>query len=192
MTDDEFAPHIVYLLGSPGVGKYTVGRALAARSGAVVVDNQLINHPVLALFAWDGRSDLLSAIWGPIGRIRAEVLTVMKHLTPTSISYVLTNALENDAAGHAVFSRIRDLAATRGAEFVPVMLTCDLDEQCRRVTSPQRRQRLKLSDPDQLREYLASTAMYLPDDPRLLTLDTTDLSPEHTAGAILDHVRIVR
>src|SRR5205823_1624179 len=50
------APFIVYLLGYPGVGKYTVARALAAQTGAVVIDNQLINNPILALF--DGALDL--------------------------------------------------------------------------------------------------------------------------------------
>ena len=49
-------PSIVYLLGHPGVGKYTVGQELARQTGAVLIDNQVINHPIIALFDWDGTS----------------------------------------------------------------------------------------------------------------------------------------
>ena len=186
---DEQHPFLIYLLGSPGVGKYTVASEIAAATGAVVVDNQLINHPVMALFAWDGVSILPREIWQPIATIRGSVLTAMADLAPRSISYVLTNALEDDAEGAALFHRIRDVAASRDAVFLPVLLTCDLVEQSRRVTSPDRRRRLKISDPSQFRDYMASTRMYIPTDPRLLMLDNTDLSARQAAGEILRHVR---
>lgn len=184
-ASDAQRPFLIYLLGSPGVGKYTVASEIAAATGAVVVDNQLINHPVLALFDWDGVSTLPREIWQHIAPIREAVLAAIEEIAPHSMSYVLTNALEDDAAGAALFHRIRDIATARGAEFLPVLLTCDLAEQSRRVTSPDRKQRLKLSDPDQLREYVASTRMYTPTDPNLLTLDTTDLTPSQATDAIL-------
>lgn len=40
---------IIYLSGKPGVGKYTIAKALANKYGFIVCDNQLINTPV---FQW--------------------------------------------------------------------------------------------------------------------------------------------
>jgi hypothetical protein len=42
-------PSIIYLLGSPAVGKLTVAKAIAWINGAAVVDNQLINLPIFTL-----------------------------------------------------------------------------------------------------------------------------------------------
>jgi shikimate kinase len=49
---------MVLLLGYPGVGKRTVGARLAQLLDGVLVDNQLINVPLLTLFTWDGRDEL--------------------------------------------------------------------------------------------------------------------------------------
>jgi hypothetical protein len=107
----------------------------------------------------------------------------MEDLAPRSISYVLTNALEDDPQSDALFHRIRH--AARSSVFLPVVLTCDPAEQARRVTSTEPRRRLKVSDAEQLRDYMATTAMYAPTDPNLLSLDTTHLTPTQAAEAIV-------
>jgi hypothetical protein len=45
---------IFYLIGPPGVGKYTVGRIIATRSGAKLVDNHYWNNVVFGLIEQDG------------------------------------------------------------------------------------------------------------------------------------------
>jgi shikimate kinase len=177
--------YVIYLLGYPGVGKYTIATEIGSMTGAVVVDNQLINQPVLALLNWDGLSKLPPEIWQSAAQIREVVLKVMEDLAPRSISYVLTNALEDDPQSDALFHRIRHVAAARGSVFLPVVLTCDPAEQARRVTSTERRRRLKVSDAEQLRDYMATTAMYAPTDPNLLVLDTTHLTSTQAAEAIV-------
>jgi hypothetical protein len=92
---------IVYLLGSPGVGKRTIARALARRTGAVVIDNQTVNIPVMALFDWDGRSLLPPQIWAYIGRIRDAMLSALQDVAPRQLSYMLTNALEQNEESEA-------------------------------------------------------------------------------------------
>lgn len=42
---------VVFLLGYPGVGKRTLGSQLADLLGGVLVDNQLVNVPLLTLFS---------------------------------------------------------------------------------------------------------------------------------------------
>ena len=39
-------PTIFHLLGSPGVGKYTIGKALAEATGARLVDNHSIANVI--------------------------------------------------------------------------------------------------------------------------------------------------
>ena len=54
---------IVFLLGYPGVGKRTVGTQLCRLLDGVLVDNQLINGPLLTLFKWDGKFRIPIEIW---------------------------------------------------------------------------------------------------------------------------------
>jgi shikimate kinase len=38
---------ILVLIGFAGTGKYTIGRVLSERTGARLIDNHLINQPIL-------------------------------------------------------------------------------------------------------------------------------------------------
>jgi len=73
-VDDEFETCVVFLLGYPGVGKRTVGSELAEILDGVLVDNQLINIPLLTLFKWDGKSPIPMEIWDRVAPIREAVL----------------------------------------------------------------------------------------------------------------------
>ncbi len=179
---------VVYLLGSLGVGKRTVGLALSERTGAICIDNQTVNIPVIGLFGWDGKSSLPGRIWPYIDTIRDAMLSALEHLAPPHLSYVLTNALQADRAGEDLFQRIERIAQRRGATFAPVVLTCDRSEQLRRVASQDRVDRLKLSDPVEAETLIESSAFYVPSNPNTLTLNTTSLRPVDAARAITAHV----
>ncbi|HVF06536.1 MAG TPA: hypothetical protein VNA20_16975 [Frankiaceae bacterium] len=179
---------LVYLLGYPAVGKYTVARALADRTGAVVVDNMVVNAPIFTLLRWDGRRQVPDGTMERIEPIRDAVLSALADLAPRDLSYVLTNVVPADAESVAIYERVRAVAATRGAVFVPVLLTCDPAEQRRRVPLPDRTARLKISDPDQVAAYVAAERHYVPGDPNLLVLDTTSTPPADTAAAIVRHL----
>lgn len=177
---------LVYLLGSPGVGKRTVAEALSARTGAIVLDNHRINLPIMSLFNWNGSERLPAGIWGYVNTIRSAVLDALADIAPRDASYVLTNALEVGYEGW--FDRIEGIARARGSVFVPVLLECELEEQMRRVASEDRVVRLKLSDPEYAREFIAGTEFFRPDGPDALVIDTTHGSPDDTAAAIAGHV----
>jgi len=178
---------LVYLLGSPGVGKRTVAEALSARTGAIVLDNHRINLPIVSLFDWDGRERLPPEIWGYIDRVRDATLDALAEIAPRDASFVLTNALETTHL--AWLERIEGIARTRGSVFVPVLLECELEEQLRRVASEDRVVRLKLSDPEHAREFIAGAEFYRPTGPTSLVLDTTHRSPDESAALIEAHVR---
>lgn len=178
------SPSIVYLLGYPGVGKYTVGQELARLTGAVLIDNQLINHPILALLSWDGMSQLPPGTLDRTAPIRDAVITALEEIAPRSKSYVFTNVLADDPADIAIYDRLRRAAQVRGAVFLPVMLTCAPDVHLRRVASEDRLDRFKIADPEGVQRLMAATVLYVPDDDALLTLDTTTTAPSQTAALI--------
>ena len=177
---------LVYLLGSPGVGKRTVAESLSRLTGAIVLDNHRINLPIMSLFDWDGSERLPTEVWGYVDTIRSAVLDALAEIAPRDASYVLTNALE--VGYEAWFDRIEGIARTRGSVFVPVLLECELEEQLRRVGSEDRVVRLKLSDPEQAREFIAGTQFFRPTGPHALVLDTTRRGPDETAALIAEHV----
>jgi len=187
MAGERRSTSLVYLLGSPGVGKRTVAEALSARTGAIVLDNHRINLPIVSLFDWDGRETLPPEIWGYIDRVRDATLAALAEIAPRDASFVLTNALETTHL--AWLERIEGIARTRGSVFVPVLLECELEEQLRRVASEDRVVRLKLSDPDHAREFIAGSEFYRPTGPTSLVLDTTHRSPDESAALIEAHVR---
>jgi predicted kinase len=182
------APSIIYLLGYPGVGKYTVAREIARLNDAIVVDNQLINHPILVLLRWDAVSDLPPGTMDRAAPIREAVLSALEEIAPRDLSYVLTNVLDESAEARAVYERVKAIAARRGALFLPVLLRCEPEEQLRRVSSPERVARLKIADPAKVAEYTRSTPLFVPDDPELLELDTTRRDPAEVAAEVVRRV----
>lgn len=183
----------IYLLGVPGTGKYTVAQILAAEAGFRIVDNHLINNPVFTVVRVDGKTALPREIWGYAAEIGRVVFDCIRKLSPPHFSFVLTNALyEDDPQDHEWFTEIADLAADRGALFVPVRLVLtDAEEHRRRVTHPQREQRMKETDPGAPERY-AQRAVLRPNHPHLLTLDVTHLGAQETAEKILSHAALLR
>lgn len=82
---------LFYLVGPPAVGKLTVARCLEQRTGAIVVDNHLINDPVFVPMGVH-RGEGIEAT----NKLRGRVLDIVHEairLAPTRFSYVLTHWL---------------------------------------------------------------------------------------------------
>lgn len=174
---------LFYLIGPPGSGKRTVGLELSRLTGAALMDNHLINDPVLMAWGADGHKPLPPEVWSFTRRLREIVLEAVA-AAPAEVSHIFTNYLA-DLPGEAEFiERFAALAERRGAKFVPVSLTCSTEELLRRMPLPERRARLKLSDPDALRAVL-NRKRILPVPEGILTLDTLQMTPERAARAIL-------
>lgn len=157
LVGDAFETCVGFMLGYPGMGKRTVGSHLAELLDGVLVDNQLINLPLLTLFKWDGKFAIPMEIWERVRPIREAVLSTIEDLAPKSNSYVFTNVLKDDGGGATQYDEIRPLAERRGSLFLSVMLDCDIDEQVRRIDNPDRIARLKGSDPEGYRQHRQRT-----------------------------------
>lgn len=188
-------PAVVYLVGYPGAGKYTIARHLAGRAHerghrVVVVDNHHVNNTVFAVMDVDGVRGLPRRVWDVIGDVRAAVFTAVEELGPAGWSYVFTNVLlAGKTEDEAILDRVARVAAARESWFVPVRLHCAVDELARRVAQPARQERMKWTDPDGVRRLVASHELIdVAGHAASLDLDVTDLEPGDAADAILDHV----
>jgi hypothetical protein len=183
---DHFPTCVVFLLGYPGVGKRTVGTHLAELLDGVLVDNQLINLPLLTLFRWDGKFPIPMEIWERVAPIRKAVLGTIEDLAPKSNSYVFTNVLKDDEDGASQYISLRSLAQRRGSLFLSVMLGCDVDEQVRRIDTPDRIARLKGSDPEGYRRHRQHTRLFQPPSKEVMHVDTTEIDARQNAETIYE------
>jgi len=62
---------IIVLIGFAGTGKYTIGRELADRMAAKLIDNHLINNSLFTAIDADGVTPLPQGIWPKIRKISA-------------------------------------------------------------------------------------------------------------------------
>jgi tRNA uridine 5-carbamoylmethylation protein Kti12 len=185
---------IIYLIGVPAVGKYTVGKELARLTGARLVENHLINYPVFSIIGYDGTDSFPfpKEAWRHIKVIQKSVLAVIRDLCPPEASFVFTNVLgANDSGDRACFRRIERVAKHRGAKFVPVWLTCDAETIRRRKNAPERRARFKDIDLTNIQWWLEEFELLKVNHPNALTLDSSGPSATQTAKRILKHVREV-
>lgn len=180
---------IVYLIGYAGTGKYTIAREIAALTGAVMVDNHLINNPVFSVVGVDGLKPLPAGIWPKIAGIRRIVLDTIAELAQPEASFLFTNELfEGQSVDRLLFEDVTILATKRKALFVPVILRCEPEELYRRVASPERAIRFKLRNPEWTRESIQIYNLLHVDHPNRLELDVTNLPPVEAAQAIIAHV----
>lgn len=183
-------PDVYLITGFPGVGKYTVAQALVRRlvsSGrdARLVDNHYVTNPVFGVIATDGETPLPAGVWDLVGQVREAVLGAITAFGPPDASYVFTNFVR-EAESEKVMpysDRLRGIAEARGGRFVHVALTCEREEQVRRIALPERAARLKSLSGRWLGELFDTEVPWQP--PGAWVLDVTTLAPDDAAGLIL-------
>jgi hypothetical protein len=180
-------PVVLYLIGHAGAGKYTIASAFSALTGAVTVDNHLINNPLFSVIV-DGKTPLPEGIWDKVEIIRRTVLETIQAFAPTERSFVFTNVLfEDDPDAPRWFNQVERLAEARKSLFLPVRLYCDEDELCRRIAMPDRAARFKESRPERARTLFRTRQLLTITHPHLYMLDVTNILPTQAANAVLQH-----
>jgi hypothetical protein len=178
--------NLIYLIGRPGIGKYTIAQALA-KYGYKICHNQLMNNPIFELLGYDGFSEISESAWKAIDRIRSAILHFIAQEAHNN--YVLTNVLGEIPKDHKIYQQVEQAALKRGSLFVPVKLKISHEENLRRITQPMRLQRWKSINPDDISPEIELIRLV---SPHLLELDVTDLSPADGAQKILNHVQSLR
>lgn len=173
---------IVYLIGFPGVGKFSVAKELCRLNP----DFKLIDNHIPANMVFSFSTDTKNPKHLEY-RIKARnlLLEAIGELARSDDSFIFTNVLykgENDW-----YEPIEKLAQKRNALFVPVVLTCSLDEHKRRIVSPERKEKLKAIRPV-IAEAAQLSGMIEFEHPNKTEIDTTNLSAEETAALIMEFI----
>ncbi len=115
--------HFVFVFGPPAVGKMTVGRALAARTGYKLLHNHMTVEPVLEIFAFGSL---------PFGRLvsefRRRVLEEALAADLDGLVFTMVWGLELDEDRALVASYV-DLVQAAGGRVSFVELYADLGER---------------------------------------------------------------
>ena len=181
---------IIYLLGFPGTGKYTIAKEICKQADFKLVDNHLINNPLFTLIENDGQTLLPQRIWDNIGRIWESVMDTIIHISPPHYSFVLTNALtDQNKNDRAWFDRVKSGAEQKNELCVLVRLSCSVEEMEKRIVQPERKTRMKEINPASPRRNAENYTVLSVDYPNLLNLDVTSLTPQEAATVILNHAR---
>jgi hypothetical protein len=175
-------------IGPPGLGKYTVGTIIAARTAAKPVDNHYSINPIFALIEQDGRTPLPDQVWLQVGKVRSAVLETIATLSPRDWSFIFTHAASDHPSDIGTCREILAAAERRSARVIVARLSCGPDELVRRVLSPERRAMMKEMDADAAR-INAVAPRFDPGCGNIVDIDTTTKTPEQVADLILREAR---
>jgi hypothetical protein len=176
---------IVYLVGAPGVGKYTVGKLIAERLSAKLLDNHFWCNPIFEIVEPDG-TPFPAGVWDKANDVMSAVLETVARFGPAGRNYVFTHAVW-DAGGHPldwiIAGQILWVAERRGARLLVVRLVCGEDQLRERISSEERALRFKTTDAGKAHA-LASLPAFPINHDWIFDLDTSGLSAAETAARI--------
>lgn len=180
---------IIYLIGPPGVGKYTIAKLISQASGAQLVDNHYWNNVIFGLVKQDGKTPLDKGIHDNAWSVCQSVLDTISNHSPAEWSFVFTHAAFGNGVERDIeFSHLLvEVAQNRNARLVTVNLRCSESMLLERITNPQRRKRMKTNDERMAK--LASLPDYVPKKiGEHFVIDTTTMPANEVATTILKKV----
>ncbi|KAM0354937.1 hypothetical protein ACHAPU_000777 [Fusarium lateritium] len=182
-------PHpIIHINGFPGTGKLTIARKLVALLGAQngkLVHNHLLIDPAGAILP------RTSSDYQPLRRaIRTAIFDTLATSQDTFDSiFVFTDFQSDDAIGRGVMEEYRAMASRRGCAFVPITVTCSMEENMRRLVSTERTQHGKLTDAELMAHVRDTSIIHqTPEDHWGMELNLTELDADMAAAMLYKHV----
>ena len=171
---------VIHLGGWPGAGKRTIGRLVADRLQARLIDNHIMLDAARAIYerGTPGSSALRE-------EVRDVVLRHARTLPP-EVPIILTDALADEPAARPLYAPTEALARDRGAPLLPFVLDLSPEENLRRLTNPAREGGAKLVNPEILQRIRSHDVLFLPDG--AVVLDVTAHSAAKAAALICAHV----
>ena len=170
---------LIHINGYPGVGKLTIAKILAEKLGARLLDNHSVYNVALAL------TEFKSPEWYDTIRAVREIAYKRVLEIPAGIPVILTNAhSSNNAWGNECWDAVIDLARSRGASLLIVVLECSLEENARRIQGLDREAKRKPRDPAIYHGNAEGRPLLDRGGDHLLRLDVTELEAEESASRI--------
>ena len=173
---------LIVIHGAPGTGKLTVAQELARQTGYKVFHNHLTVDLVTSLFPFG--SEQMQPL---ADRFRLMMLEEAARAGLPGVIFTIVYAAGDD---DAFMQQAIDAVEPHGGNVRFVLLICDREVLLERVASESRASYRKLRDPGFVARMLDEEDLRSPVPHRpSLTVDNTFLSPEDTAGQILEYLR---
>lgn len=173
---------LLFIYGSPAVGKLTVANEIAKLTGFKVFHNHLSIDCIEPIFEFGTES-----FWDLVHLIRFETITEAARVGQNLI-YTFCYAKGSD---DALVKKIRDSVEENGGEVCFVLLTATMETLEKRVLEESRKQFGKAKSLEILREVHDKYDLFSPVPEReSLIIDNTDLPAEATARRIIGHFQI--
>ncbi|MEO6589328.1 MAG: AAA family ATPase [Pyrinomonadaceae bacterium] len=170
---------LVFIYGSPAVGKLTVAREIAKQTNLKVFHNHLTIDAVTPVFEfgtvpfWKVVNQFRLKILGEAARMKVSLIFTFCYCKGSDDAYVseVTNAVESN-----------------GGKICFVLLTAEKSEIEKRILSESRKSYSKLKDVKLLNEGWEKYDLFSPVPfGKSLILDNTNLSAENAAKQIVEH-----
>lgn len=177
---------MIYILGHSGSGKYTIGKEISNLLDFKLIDNHYINNVIFQLIETDGRSKLPERVWDYTRAVSKAVFGTIRELSNPNASFIFTNALMKEQANsESIYSDVLEVASYRNSRFFTVVLDISKEELRRRVSSVDRRKRLKDISPENADKAYDSLSIYTPRDQEVIPVDVTNKTARQAAEEII-------
>lgn len=175
---------LLFIYGSPAVGKLTVAEAIAKRTGYKVFHNHLTIDVVTPVFEFGSEP-----FWKLVHHFRVETIT---EAARQRVSLIYTFCYAKDEDDAHVGSIIKAVEENDG-EVCFVLLTAEKGEIEKRISAESRQNYTKMKSVELLKKTWEKYDLFSPvpfgDS---LVIDNTNLSPETAARQIIGHFQIER
>jgi shikimate kinase len=173
---------LLFIYGSPAVGKLTVANEIAKQTDFKVFHNHLSIDAIEPIFEFGTKS-----FWDLVHLIRIETIA---EAARAGCNLIYTFCYAKDSDDEHV-RKIADAVEKNGGEVCFVLLKAEKAAIENRVLEDSRRKYGKVKNVEVLREIFAKYELFSPvNDYESLIVDNTNLSPEQTAREIVEFFQI--
>ncbi len=170
---------LLFLHGSPAVGKLTVAKALLQLVPGRLMDNHAAIDLALTIFDFGA-----PGFWELVHDVRRSAMNAAaEHRVPL----LVTTFCYAEPEDREQFGQIEAIVQRDGGELLPVFLHCSREEALRRVGNPDRVERRKLTSGEHLIRDLDRYDLTAVPRPDCLRLDTGVNAADVTAQKIVRH-----
>lgn len=175
---------LIVIHGAPGVGKLTVARELARKTGHKLFHNHLTVDLVVSMFEFGSERAIRLS-----DRFRLEMFEEAARAEIPGVIFTLVYSSGDD---DAFVQEMIDAVEPHGGAVRFVLLTCETDELLRRVAEESQSRFGKLRDPGLVEKLLArfDRATPVPHKPSLV-IDNTHLAANEVADKISNYIAAV-
>jgi shikimate kinase len=168
---------LVFLHGSPAVGKLTVAKALLRMVSGRLLDNHATIDLARTVFDFD-----VPGFWKLVHRLRC---SAMDAAAEHGVSLIVTTSCYVEPDDFTQYQDFEEIMRRHKGELLPVFLYCSREEAARRVGNQDRRERRKMTSQESLIRDLDNRRFSPVPRSDCLKLDTEVRSADLTAQEIV-------